>query len=246
MALISVDTVYQTVLALANKEQRGYITPQEFNLFAKYAQMDIFEQYFYDLNQFKRVPGNQSDYADVTGIIEEKISRFIAVHEATQSTTGITLPENVYRLSVVTKDGQTCELMSRKQANLALGNKLTGATKKRPICYRLGQNELEIRPVGNLSANSTYTDMTNVAGGNVRASYIRKPFDPNWTYIMVSDKAMFNADVSAGWQDFELHPSEEQNLIVKILKLAGVSIKDPALTQAATQEEVKNIQQEKQ
>ena len=29
---INVDTVYQTVLALANKEQRGYITPQEFNL----------------------------------------------------------------------------------------------------------------------------------------------------------------------------------------------------------------------
>ena len=46
---ISIDTVYQRVLALANKEQRGYITPQEFNLFANQAQLDIFEQYFYDL-----------------------------------------------------------------------------------------------------------------------------------------------------------------------------------------------------
>ena len=25
---VSINTVYQTVLALANKEQRGYITPQ--------------------------------------------------------------------------------------------------------------------------------------------------------------------------------------------------------------------------
>ena len=49
----NINTVYQTVLALANKEQRGYITPQEFNLFAKQAQLDIFEQYFYDLSQFK-------------------------------------------------------------------------------------------------------------------------------------------------------------------------------------------------
>ena len=32
--MVSIDTVYQRVLALANKEQRGYITPQEFNLFA--------------------------------------------------------------------------------------------------------------------------------------------------------------------------------------------------------------------
>ena len=51
---VSVDTVYQRVLALANKEQRGYITPQEYNLFANQAQMDIFEQYFYDVEQFER------------------------------------------------------------------------------------------------------------------------------------------------------------------------------------------------
>ena len=58
MAIKMIDTVYQTVLAIANKEQRGYITPQEFNLFANHAQADIFEQYFCDLNQFKRVPRN--------------------------------------------------------------------------------------------------------------------------------------------------------------------------------------------
>ena len=39
---VSVDTIYQRVLALANKEQRGYITPQEFNLFADQAQMEIY------------------------------------------------------------------------------------------------------------------------------------------------------------------------------------------------------------
>ena len=48
---VNIDTVYQRVLAFANKEQRGYVTPQEFNLFANQAQMDIFEQYFYDINQ---------------------------------------------------------------------------------------------------------------------------------------------------------------------------------------------------
>ncbi len=44
---VSVDTVYQRVLALANKEQRGYITPQEFNLLANPVQMSKFEFYFY-------------------------------------------------------------------------------------------------------------------------------------------------------------------------------------------------------
>ena len=52
---VNVNTVYTRVLAIMNKEQRGYVTPQEFNIFANQAQMDIFEQYFYDLNQFMRI-----------------------------------------------------------------------------------------------------------------------------------------------------------------------------------------------
>jgi len=59
---VSIDTVYQRVLAIANKEQRGYVTPQEFNILANQAQMDIFEQYFYDKNQFLRQPGNDTTY----------------------------------------------------------------------------------------------------------------------------------------------------------------------------------------
>ena len=42
--MVNIDTVYQRVLAFANKEQRGYITPQEFNLFANQAQMEIYEK----------------------------------------------------------------------------------------------------------------------------------------------------------------------------------------------------------
>jgi hypothetical protein len=74
--MISIDTVYQKVLALANKEQRGYITPQEYNLFADHAQMEIFEQYFYDLDQFQRAPGDSSEYADIITILQDKISQF--------------------------------------------------------------------------------------------------------------------------------------------------------------------------
>ena len=62
---VSIDTVYQRVLALANKEQRGYITPQEFNLFANQIQMDMLEQYFYDINQWGRQHGNDTEYSAI-------------------------------------------------------------------------------------------------------------------------------------------------------------------------------------
>jgi len=47
-------------------------------------------------------------------------------------------------------------------------------------------------------------------------------------------------------QNFELHKSEENNLIEKILQLAGISMKDYTLTQATGQKEINSIQQEKQ
>jgi len=73
---VNINTVYQTVLAIANKEQRGYITPQEFNLFANQAQMETFEQYFYDINQFSRLPGNDTEYSDMLNVLNEKITIF--------------------------------------------------------------------------------------------------------------------------------------------------------------------------
>ena len=74
--MVNIDKVYQKVLAFANKEQRGYITPQEFNLFADQAQMEIFEQYFYDKNQFGRLPGNSYEYHDMIENLDQKISIF--------------------------------------------------------------------------------------------------------------------------------------------------------------------------
>ena len=74
--MVNIDIVYQKVLALANKEQRGYVTPQEFNLFANQAQLEIFEQYFYDINQFGRAPGNENEYGDMLNLLNEKVSVF--------------------------------------------------------------------------------------------------------------------------------------------------------------------------
>ena len=73
---VSVNKVYQTVLRLCNKEKRGFLTPKEFNLFADTAQMDIFEQYFFDLSQHKRRSGNNTEHSDPRDIIEDKISYF--------------------------------------------------------------------------------------------------------------------------------------------------------------------------
>ena len=46
-----IDSVRETVLSTLNKNNFGYISPVDFNLFAKQAQLDLFEDYFYDFNR---------------------------------------------------------------------------------------------------------------------------------------------------------------------------------------------------
>ena len=74
-----INTVRATVLSIANKNNYGYITPNDFNLYAKQAQLDIFEDYFYQYNswivkQNARVSG--SDYANIIKGLVEVIDSF--------------------------------------------------------------------------------------------------------------------------------------------------------------------------
>tara|TARA_R110000796_G_scaffold252454_2_gene386859 strand:- start:557 stop:1510 length:954 start_codon:yes stop_codon:yes gene_type:complete len=70
----SINEVRNTVLAIANKNNYGYITPQDFNLYAKQAQLDMFEDYFYSYNnwiQRQNARSSGTGYADITkGLVE--------------------------------------------------------------------------------------------------------------------------------------------------------------------------------
>ena len=236
--MINVDRIYQRVLTLANKEQRGYITPQEFNLYANQAQMDIFEQYFYDLNQFLRIPGNSTTHADMVDILEEKISVF----EVTATLALAINPNGVagnlnalprfYRLSNVRSGNTIMESVSRKDFRLFPNSPLTTPTTTRPI-YMIDT----INSVIQIAGDDTLTEAD--------IDYVQSPRQVNWTYVVVGEKALYNA-TAADAQDFDLHPSEETELVLKILTLAGFTLKDQALYQAAAGEDTKNIQQEKQ
>jgi hypothetical protein len=229
--MVNVDTVYQRVLALANKEQRGYITPQEFNLFANQAQMDIFEQYFYDINQFGRVPGNNTLHSDPLDILEDKLDIFHTKSILSGADNVFDIPNSYYRhIALFTVDNSNVQKLSIKEAMQVSQGPLTSPTLKRPIYYIDNNNRINILP-------------ETITNGSFH--YYRKPEKVNWTYVVVGEKALSNPN-ALDYQDFELHPSEETKLVIKTLGLAGITLKDPALYQTATAEDNKNIQQEKQ
>jgi hypothetical protein len=80
---------------------------------------------------------------------------------------------------------------------------------------------------------------------DIVCNYIANPATVAWGYVVNSTNgaALYNANTTT---HFELHDSEESELVIKILELAGIEIKDPQVYQIAAQEEAQNIQEEKQ
>ena len=240
---INVDTVYQRVLAVANKEQRGFITPLEFNLLANQAQMEIFEQYFYDLKQFGEQHGNDTVHADMLNILQEKIAEF-EVHNAAV-TSGVTLPTNLYRISSVYHIASSIQYMAdrltRKEFEEYRHSPLPMVTIQRPI-YLLESGNIEV-----------YTSIDGGTPSNltsyVYVNYIKQPDTVYWGYVIVPSSQNgneFPLNNPSTSTNFELHPSEETKLVYKILELAGFMIKAPDLAQAANVKQSQTIQQQKQ
>ena len=257
---VSIDKVYQKVLALANKEQRGYITPQEFNLFADHAQMEIFEQYFYDLDQFQRAPGNDITYSDRVTSVENKISYFKRYDQNMSSVTSgwgdVYLEDNpgqggedVYKLIAVRlryAPGESLYVAEEVQVGseqfLYESSPLAKHSKKRPIYWKRAHSGkgISIRIYPRPQISDPYDSSVD---GAVVISYVKAPVKPNWSYVVINDKPLYN---STNAVDFELHASEETELVYRILALAGVAIEKPQLTQVAAGLGAGQIQQEKQ
>ena len=224
--MVSIDTVYQKVLALANKEQRGYITPQEFNLFADQAQRDIFEQYFYDLNQFLRIPSNSDEYADIIDKLREKIAIF--ENQGIITNGNITAPNGLYRLGTLAFEGVEIEEVQANEILYINSSYLTRPTEKRPVYVRTGELTVDIFPNTIVAAQCTY---------------VARPIRPSWGYVVVQSKAMYDPTNRV---DFQLHSSEEGDLVNNILMYAGVAIKATDIAQAAGSLQMVKQQQEKQ
>jgi len=233
---VSIDTVYQRVLTLANKEQRGYVTPQEFNLLANHAQMEIFEQYFADVAVNSKLPGNTEAYSDPLNILYEKIGIFEAVDGTNvindnsiydgAGSGGINkiLPDYIYRINKVELNGVDCEMINTQQFSEIKLMPLLKPTAAMPVA-NVRNNVLRVD-------NGSPITPTGI-------KYIKKPTKVEWAYVVVNDKALYNDNISV---DFELHPSEETELVYKILKLFGFNLKSAEVAQGAMGLEQSNKQ----
>ena len=320
-----INSVRQSVLSVLNKNNYGYLSPADFNLFAKQAQLDIFESYFSQYNsQINKENARQSGtgLANLSQSIEESMDLFsmtrglnldattagqylmpseattgsdyyyvnkVLVYKervVTGTTTGFTAPANniltdsnanfsgsvvagdlvgvqtatqgVQYISVVSVDSDTQLTVT--------GAFLSAATFPYTI-FRANTQQNEAEKVTHskitMLNNSIYTaptieypaytseeasmqvfPNTNMSAGRVVAQYFRYPRDPNWTYVtLTGGEPVFN-QTDPDFQDFEIPLDDENNLTMKILQYAGVTIREPEVFGFAAGEEGKEQQKE--
>ena len=225
--MIFIDTVYQRVLALANKEQRGYITPLEFNLLANQAQLLIFEQYFYDLDQVKRIESDTTSFSDMEELIKNKLTAFTTISNVSNNT----FPTNYRTGKIFAGDFEAIKVEHQEFANITQSLFHGFGLTKNPIYRdsRISGNDIEV-----------FNGAMITAG--VNCEIVRKPTKVEWGYDVIAERPLFNASRSV---NFQLHDSEETELVYKILTLAGVTLKRIDIQQAGQGLDMTKIQHEK-
>jgi hypothetical protein len=181
---ISVDTVYKTVLLILNKEQRGYMTPDEFNKIGTQVQRELFEKCFEDLNQQVRTPQTDMDYADRVALTDEKIAEFKTENDQTVAEKAIgvtnptsnifTVPSELYKLGSITYEPSSntypeMQRLGRSEFYNIRKSPLTTPTKNFPV-YLYEDNKCIVYP----------TDIVNV--DHIKMQYVKKPTDIRWGY----------------------------------------------------------------
>ena len=183
---INVDTVYKTVLLILNSEQRGYMTPDEFNRIGSQVQRQIFEAYFEDLNQQLRVPQSDVEYSNRVAITDEKIAEFKteniqsvpADKKTITGTNPFVVPSELYRLGSISYEPNTStykeiQRVGRAEFYNIRKAPLTSPSLEYPI-YLYEDNKTIVYP------------QTIVDPGNIKMQYVKKPTDIRWGYTVGS------------------------------------------------------------
>jgi hypothetical protein len=232
-----INSVRNTVLSVLNKNNYGYISPNDFNLFAKQAQLDIFENYFYRYNfQILKENARESGigYADIKKQYEEVIDSFSKIVSLTKTAGVFDLPADYYTVVRVIYTNAAGKMVEAEKVPLARAQQLLMSNLTQPIelfpAYVQSDDKLTIYP--------------DTISTGVSCYYVRYPKDPKWTYSLVAGEPLFNQG-AVDYQDFELPLTDEPTLVAKILQFAGMSIREIEALNFATQQEQTEIVIEK-
>lgn len=243
--MISVISVYNNVRDLANKEQRGFITPEVFNTFAAIAQQNVYNEMFSEITKGKQLRrggidgGRDESYLKN---IREDLSMYVR-EVVLEGATGDVLadedvailakPQDFNRIiSLRTPDNESIEIEydSEKVARL-LNSLLSRPTEAHPVAF-LGET-IRLYPSGASGAVMRY--YRNPAARDPLSGDLDLFATPS--YMVNSYNGDYYIPDPEECRNFDLPARYKGEITNEILKMMGVRMRDPNLTGFASQED---------
>lgn len=226
---MTIDTAYEFVKDLANKEQKGFIPSATFNRYAERAQMEVFMQRYGNPREYQ--PGRpipritysstQKIHDDLRPFIRKIVLHLDRLGRASY-------PEDYIHLSsiryTVTKNGRheqvAVKVTPDDRLAYRLSSRLVAPTKEYPICAMF-DHYIQFYPENLVGINFTY---------------LRQPMVPKWAFTIVNNREVYDAGNSLDW---EFRDQVHNEICMKILSYIGIHLREGDLLQYA---ELKNQQ----
>lgn len=252
--MASIDKVYRTVKNLANKEQKGFVTPAVFNRFAVIAQQNIYNELFTELVEAKKISRQNIDPGRDKSVRKrtlEDLSPFVT--RLSNMTPASTIdapniffkPTNLSRIISISIGNSVAGGYSINKTNVEivydvekmdriLGSNLSTPTAAFPVA--LISDEIEVFPADLVSS----IDMTYYrTPGGISSSGAYTDSEPQWNAIAAGQGQNLEIADPSSCVDFMLPEHYSSEIVYEIAKMIGISLNDPGMVQVASQEELR-------
>ena len=245
--MISVIEVYNAVRDLANKDQKGFVTPTVFNSFAEIAQEKIFSKVFENLIQAKalrmgqRDPGaGESIYKgaqdDLSSYIREQ--RLLGSNDPnfTGDSNMFKKPFDFYKLISIRVDGDErtpVEIVYRPdQMSHIVASNLSSPTELFPVA--LVSNSIEVFPSDVGGVIMTYYRYPASKYVSTSGLFIQGEIDysssPRFSIASEDSNGYYVPDTNNS-RNFDLPSRFKDDIVAEICEMIGVRLRDTVLIQ---------------
>jgi hypothetical protein len=223
-----INDVYELTQDLLNKNGRGIITPSRFLHIAKNSQIKLVCNAIDEYIRAKHVANSTGNYEKMnllSSVMEIfTTSKMLSRKDGTIVRPYHTLPSDYMMWGNLSVNDIDIVKVKSSDQSLIRRNYFISPTEENPFCY-VEESKVYVMPT---TIGVIRDGNVNVATDEVLCTYYRYPKTPNWTYVMIGDKFIFNESNSA-YQDFELPLSYMNRLVIDILMQLGVHLRDTTM-----------------
>lgn len=256
--MIKIGDVYNIVRDLANKDQKGFVTPAVFNTFAPVAQLNVYNQIFDDLTKAQSLRRSNIDSGRELSSrqhLEEDLSRYIEEvnlseflfedqplddddlefpSDLTDSAVSARLPRIKKVISMRTDDASRTSIemiYSAEKVNRILNSNLSSPTEDFPVAFING-DKIQVYPdtVGVSTTILFYRNPRSV-GYDGTIDNQNQP-----VYSFISNTGVENVAAS---KNFDLPEKYKNEIVLEVSKMIGIRLRDAFISNAINLEETK-------